>query len=116
MHELTFLGLMKSTNFLVLPLFLWSLAVIYFLICALTNLSYKKAAPLNWGKTSHATNTNFTSYQNGILQKYILKQSYIHSIISPKPLNIKIYAKKIVTIIKKRLTTQEVVGEPFQQE
>lgn len=43
----------------------------YFWSCSLTNLSYMKDAPLNWGSTSHATNATFTWYQNGILNPCI---------------------------------------------
>ena len=80
--KLTFLGVMKSTNlFFPFPLgdLWWEACPLYFLICSLTNLSYKKAAPLNCGRTSHATNTNFTSYHIGILQTYTYTYIYIHT-------------------------------------
>lgn len=73
-NQLTFLVVMKSTS-LFFPLalpgddFQWPSTKPYFLIFSLTNLWYKKAAPLNWGRTNHATNTSFSSYQNGILQE-----------------------------------------------
>lgn len=47
----------------------------YFLNCSLTTLLYMKAAPLNCGKTNHATNISFAVYHIGILYTFSQKKN-----------------------------------------